>query len=43
MKGSCRTAEVQHCERLQKAIGEGEASVAIDGTGLKGSCKGNEA
>jgi hypothetical protein len=26
-----------------KAIGEGAASVAIDGPGLKGSCKGIEA
>ena len=31
MKGSHRAAEVQHSERLWKAIGEGAASVAIDG------------
>ena len=38
MKGSCRAAEAQHCERPWKANGEGAASVAIDGPGLKGSC-----
>ena len=38
MKGSCRAAEARHCERPWKAIGEGAASVAIDGPGLKGSC-----
>ena len=38
MKESCRAAEAQHCERPRKAIGEGKASVAIDRTGLKGSC-----
>ena len=37
MKGSRRTAEAQHSDRLWKAIGEGAASVAIDGPGLKGS------
>jgi hypothetical protein len=37
MKGLCRAAEAQHCERPWKAIGEGAASVAIDGPGLKGS------
>ena len=42
MKGSRRAAEAQHCERPWKAIGEGTASVAIDGPGLKGSCKGVE-
>jgi hypothetical protein len=26
-----------------KAIGEGTASVAVEGSGLKGSCKGVEA
>ena len=36
-KGSRRAAEAQHCERPWKAIGEGAASVAIDGPGLKGS------
>ena len=43
MKGSCRAAEARHCERPWKAIGEGEASVAVDGPGLKGSCKEIEA
>ena len=38
MKESRRAAEAQHCERPWKAIGEGAASVAIEGTGLKGSC-----
>jgi hypothetical protein len=42
MKGSCRAAEACHCERPWKAIDEGAASVAIDGSGLKGSCKGFE-
>jgi hypothetical protein len=42
MKGSCRAAEAQHCERPWKAISEGTTSVAIDGPGLKGSCKGIE-
>jgi hypothetical protein len=36
MKGSHRAAEARHCERPWKAIGEGAASVAIDGPGLKG-------
>jgi hypothetical protein len=38
MKESCRAIEAGHCERPWKAIGEGAASVAIDGPGLKGSC-----
>jgi hypothetical protein len=38
MKGSCRAAEAWYCERPWKAIGEGAASVAINGPGLKGSC-----
>ena len=37
MKGSCRAAEAQHCERPWKDIGEGVASV-IDVPGLKESC-----
>jgi hypothetical protein len=40
MKGSCRAAEAQHCERPLKAIGDHAASVAIDAPGLNGSCKG---
>jgi hypothetical protein len=43
MKGSRRAAEARHCERSWKNIGEGAASVAIDGPGLKESCKGVEA
>ena len=42
MKGSRRAAEAWHYERPWKDIGEGAASVAIDGPGLKGSCKGFE-
>ena len=37
MKGSHKAAEARHCERPWKAIGEGAASVAIEGPGLKGS------
>ena len=36
-KGLRKAAEARHCERPWKAIGEGAASVAIDGPGLKGS------
>jgi hypothetical protein len=43
MKGSHRAAEARHCERPWKVIGEGTAWVAINGPGLKGSCKGVEA
>jgi hypothetical protein len=32
-----------HCERPWKVIGEGAVSVAIDGPGLKWSCKVVEA
>ena len=38
MKGLHRATEARHCERPWKAIGEGAASVAIDGPGMKGSC-----
>jgi hypothetical protein len=38
MKGSCRAADPQHCERPWNAFGEVAASVAIDSLGLKGSC-----
>ena len=41
MKGSWRATEAG--ERLGKAIGEGAVLVAVDGPGLKGSCKGVEA
>ena len=43
IRGFWREAEVWHCERPWKAIGEGATSVTIDGPGLKGSCKGVEA
>ena len=39
MKGSWRAAETWHCERLEKAIVDGTVSVAVDGPGLKESCK----
>ena len=39
MKGSHRAAEVRHCERPWKAIGEGTGSVAVDSPGLMGSYK----
>ena len=40
---SWRTAEARQCKRSWKDIGEDVGSVAIDGEGLKGSCKGVEA
>ena len=43
MKGSWRTAEAWHCEKPEKAFGEGAASVAVEEPGLKGSCKEVEA
>jgi hypothetical protein len=43
MKRLWRGAEAWHCERPWKVIGEGAASVVIDGLGLKGSHKGVEA
>ena len=39
MRESWRAAEAWHCERPGKAIGESEASVAVDVLGPKGSCK----
>ena len=39
MKVSWRAAEVWHCERPEKAIAEVLASAAVNGPGLKGSCK----
>ena len=32
-----------HCERPGEAIGEGAASVAVEGPGMKGSCREVEA
>ena len=43
MKGSWRTADTWQCESLGEAIGDGAASVAVDGPGLKGSCREVEA
>ena len=37
------TTKAWHCERPGKAICEGAASDAVDGLGLKGSCKEIEA
>jgi hypothetical protein len=34
-----RVAKAWHCERPETAIGEGAASLAVDGSGLKGPCK----
>ena len=42
MKGSWRAAKAWNFERPGKAIGVGAASVAVEGSGLKGSCKGFE-
>jgi hypothetical protein len=36
MKGSWRAAEAWNSESPGKTIGEGAASVAVDGPGLKG-------
>ena len=43
MKMPQRAAEVWHCEKPEKATGEGTASVAVDGLGLKESWKEVEA
>ena len=37
-QGSGRAAEAWLWERPEEAIGEGAASVAVEGPGLKGSC-----
>ena len=39
MKGSSKTAETWHCKRPGKTIGEGAASIAVDGPGLMGPAK----
>ena len=39
MKKSWRAAEAWHCERPGEATGEGAALVAVEGQGLKESCK----
>ena len=43
MKGSQRVAEAWICEKPTNGISEGKASDAVDGPGLKGSCKEIEA
>lgn len=43
MKGSWRATEVWPCESPGETIGEGAASVAVEGAGLKGSCGEAEA
>ena len=43
MKGTWRAAKARHCERLGKAIGEGAASVTVEGLGLRESCREVEA
>ena len=43
VKASGRTPEAWDCEKLEKAIGEGAASVAVDDPGLKGLRKESEA
>jgi hypothetical protein len=43
LKHEGAAADAWHCERLWKAIGEGAASVAVKGPGLKGSCREVEA
>jgi hypothetical protein len=37
MKGTKRADESCHCERPGNAISEGATSIAVDGSGLKGS------
>jgi hypothetical protein len=39
MKGSWRATETWYCERIWNTIGEGAASVVVEGPGVKGSCK----
>ena len=43
MKGSWRTADAWYCESPGEATGKGAASVADEGSGLKGSSKEDEA
>ena len=39
MEGFWKAAKTQHYERPGKAITEGAASVAVDSSEMKGSCK----
>ena len=43
MKGSWEALEVWHCEMPEESIGEGAASVAVDGPGLMESYREVEA
>ena len=42
-KGPWRTTGAQHGERPGEATGEAAALVAVEGPGLKGSCRADEA
>jgi hypothetical protein len=43
MRGSWRAAEAWYCARAWKVINKGGASVVVDSSGLKESCKEVEA
>ena len=43
LKHEVVAADTWHCERPGEAIGKGAASVAVEGPGLKGSCREAEA
>jgi hypothetical protein len=43
IRGLWRVAEASYSERQGEATGEGAASVAVEGPGLKGSCRAVEA
>jgi hypothetical protein len=43
LKHESVAADAWHCERPGEAIGEGAALVAVEGSGLKGSCRQAEA
>jgi hypothetical protein len=43
LKHEVVAADVWHCERPGEAIVEGAASVAVEGPGMKGSCREVEA
>jgi hypothetical protein len=39
MNRSWKATEAGHCDRLEEAISEGTASVAVEGPGLKRLCR----
>jgi hypothetical protein len=41
LKHEAIAADAWHCEREEAAIGEGAASAAVEGPGLKRSCRDN--